>query len=756
MSGLLVGAVRILLMAQAAQATVGGVVRNGDTGEPIAGAVVTFTDLDRSVVSGPDGRYEVFRVPTGPQHITVRYIGHSQHTLHALVPPRGRLNIDVWLRPVPVRLAAITVRSPVEIRGVIPEEGVDYPDRSLTMASVRNHPLLAEPDALLALGGGEVSSRPEAPNGLHVRGGASDQTGYLLDGIPVLNPYHAGGVFGAWNPDAVARLRLSASPRTPSHPPSLSGVVEAETSSPGQRLRAQGSASTTQARVTLDGPIGSSGAGYLLSLRTGFPDVLAPRAEASYLRGATQDLLAKVESPLPHGRLSALLYQSGNDLNTAVVSASDTSSVVAEGRNDFEWHSRSLGATWSGNAASLVARATLWSVASDADASWAADGRTLRLSALRQDAGLLLQVERQTGQRKARFGLRYERIRTQYAVQADSGDTTLLAVDAKTPVASLFAEGALGAGDHLTLTLGTYLATTGARLHPGPSAVLEWRPSGRLLLSARVSRHHQFAQSLRNAESVVGTVFPADLHIGTGARGVPTGRGDLVLMSAELRPVAGIRVGAQAYARWMAGLVLAAPVSAHPFAAEAGFVAGSARAGGLSVEASAGSSRLGAVASYGLTRVSFAFGDSSYVPEHGTRHSLEAGAVMFPTATLSFRIGATALMGRRTTAFAGEFEWEACNLLDQGCEFSGSPRYGVEPLGGKKLPAYVRLDAGVRKHWHLEVAGRDVSVALFGTVTNLLGSRNVLTYAKDPATGRFAAVEMRPRAPLVVGLDWRF
>ncbi len=64
---------------------------------------------------------------------------------------------------------------------------------SLSLAAVRDHPLLAEPDVLQAPGGGEVALRPEAPSGIHVRGGASDQVAYLLDGIPVFSPYHAAG-----------------------------------------------------------------------------------------------------------------------------------------------------------------------------------------------------------------------------------------------------------------------------------------------------------------------------------------------------------------------------------------------------------------------------------------------------------------------------------------------------------------------------------------------------------------------------------
>ena len=54
------------------------------------------------------------------------------------------------------------------------------------------------------------------------------------------------------------------------------------------------------------------------------------------------------------------------------------------------------------------------------------------------------------------------------------------------------------------------------------------------------------------------------------------------------------------------------------------------------------------------------------------------------------------------------------------------------------------------------MGGRQMEMAVFGTYTNLLGRTNVLTYARDPATGRPVAVEMRPRSPLVLGLDWRF
>jgi Carboxypeptidase regulatory-like domain len=74
------GAVEILLAAQVTQATVAGVVRDEETGRPLAGAVVALTDLNRLTATDALGRYVLRQVPAGPQHITVRFIGHSPRT----------------------------------------------------------------------------------------------------------------------------------------------------------------------------------------------------------------------------------------------------------------------------------------------------------------------------------------------------------------------------------------------------------------------------------------------------------------------------------------------------------------------------------------------------------------------------------------------------------------------------------------------------------------------------------------------------
>src|SRR3954466_6901673 len=94
-----------LLLVQAPQASVSGVVRDGESSAPLAEAVVALPDLDRSTLSDSLGRYRFLDVPPGPQHLTVRRIGYAPRTLHAFAPERGALRIDISLQAIPMRLS---------------------------------------------------------------------------------------------------------------------------------------------------------------------------------------------------------------------------------------------------------------------------------------------------------------------------------------------------------------------------------------------------------------------------------------------------------------------------------------------------------------------------------------------------------------------------------------------------------------------------------------------------------------------------
>jgi len=758
------GIARILVAVQVSSGSVAGTVSDGESRAPLADAIVSLIDLDRNTLTGADGRYALADVPPGPQHVVVHRVGYASRTFHALVPRQGTLEINVVLPREPITIAPIEVRGAVPIRGLDDDQHAAFPNRGLSLAAVRNHPLLSEPDVLQATSGGEIVLRPEAPSGIHVRGGASDQIAYVLDGIPVLSPYHAAGTFSAWNPDALARLDVLTTSPPPQFPDALSGVVSATTRAPGAVLQSRGSLSTTQARATIDGPLGHAGAGYLASVRLPIPGLLFHRKEASHLEGDGVDWLGKVETPSFGGRAWLLGYGSDNTIESAAAEPDSAATSEADSvRNVLAWAGGSVGGGWTRQfgAASVTVRA--WRAVASANATWGRQDSipAERLDADRRDVGLVAMVEIAGHERKTTAGIRAERSRTSYLVEPVSGDGRSVSLGARTPVTAAFVqhERSVTARGEIDLSLTSAIAA--GEVYVSPSAQLRYKPGGALVLSGAYARRHQFSQSVRNPESVVSTIFPVDLTVGSGAAsdggagGVPVARSDLGVVALEHRPTAGIRLGVQAYAQRFDAIALVAPLDASPFAA-GGFIEGSGAARGVALEAAANGARYGIIASYGLQRVRLEYADTTYVPEHGATHSIAAGVIVFPSPASSVRLGVESALGRRTTSVLGPFEWEACNLLDLGCEFAGSPRDRAGALGATRLPAYVRVDLGVRMHWHVQAFGREGLLALFGTATNLTGRRNVLTIAVDPATGQRTEIEMRPRAPLVVGIDWRF
>ncbi len=755
MSLLLVAAVQVLFQVQAPQATVRGTVVDEESGEPLVGAVVALSLLNRTVVTDPRGHYFLPRVPSGTQRLTVRFIGHAPRLMNALVPSAGELEINVSLRPVPLSLAPLAVRAPVAVRGIGADDSTAFADRTTSIAAVRQDGRLSEPDVLQALGGGDVSLSPESPSGVNLRGGSSDQVAYLLDGVPVFSPYHSAGLFSAWNPDAIAGLRLAASGPSLGQTHALSGAVAAETRAPGTRTSSRGSLSTTQARVTFDGPIGGHGGGYLVSLRSGFAGDATHKQDFSYLNGGARDGLVTLDFPAFGGRFRLLGYQGSDAFNAAARVGPEIHAPGGDFRNQFTWRSRSVGMEWQRSSAATTLRLRGWHATAKAGVDWAATSGAFDLVSGRRDVGVLASLEHHSGGVTDLIGVRAEFSRTSYLIDSDTASRRSWGLEGRTPLATAFAQQTRSLNDRVQLRVGASLTAGAGALRLSPSAQAEWTVTPVLRLSGGYDRTHQFAQSLRNAESIVGTVFPVDLYVGAGATGVPVARSDQATLTADLRPRSDVHLAVQAYARRLTGLVLVAPRDGEPVAT-GGYAVGSGRAHGVSVEAGLSARRFGVLASYGYQRVRYQYGDSSYVPSHGAEHQLHAGLTVVPVRSLSLRVGATGIFGRRGTIVSGAVISESCNLLDRGCEFAGSPNHNGEALGGLALPAYFRFDIGLRKEWDLGFERRAGTIALFGTLTNVFNRKNLLSFARDDATNRLSRIDLRPRAPLVVGLDWTF
>ena len=741
----------LVLAAQAPGATVTGHVLDAETGLAIRGATVALDDLGVATVSDSDGLYRISGVAAGPQHLVVQAVGYVARQVHALIPAAGSIELHVALDPDPIPLERLDVPPP-DAATTLPAGPRPVLVDSISMAAVLNHPMLAEPDALLALDHGVVTTAAEAPEGMHVLGGASDHTAFEIDGIPVFSPYHSTGRFGAWNPDALGQIELEAGTAPGASAAALSGVVRARSRVPGSRLGARSRLSTSHRGLTVDGPLGSGGV--LVSLRSGYPSFSPGDPDPTRLRGENGDGLLTVHAPLAGGRVMALAFGSESEVDAAAVIPSDTRDGPPP-RNDFEWASRSLGLLWDGTVGGTRLRGTVWHAQLDAEATWSPgnDGSTdVAVDSRRTDVGSQVEMSRGSETRFMAGGVRLEHSRTGYVASARSGAEREL--NARTPVASLFAHllGPLGARG--SVWAGATVWRTGGATGVSPDLRLQWSPTSSLTLQAGLARSHQFAQSLRNGESVAGRIFPVDLPIGADHDEVPIARADHLDASARLRVTPTVSLEGRAWTRTLRDLVLVAPTDAGPFSADSLSI-GSGTARGLAVNGRLTRARLSILTGWSWQRVRHDADGIGYQPQYAAAHSVESGLVVFPGATTSVRLAFVGRFGRRATPVLGDFEWEACNLID-GCEFVGLPETDQDALGTLELPAYLRVDLAARAHWHVRVGGRDSRLGLYGMVTNVLSRRNLLGWSRDPATGRWTGLEMRPTSPLVVGVDWQF
>jgi len=734
----------LLLAVQVSQAGVAGTIRDELTGEPLAEAVVALSELDVRVVTDASGRFAFVGLTPGPHHLTVARHGFEARTLHALIPRTGTVALDISLRPVPLELRGLVVEPRLALRRVEPGAGAS-PDE-VAADAIRNHPLLAEPDVFRVLEGGDVAVPTEANTGVHVRGGAASHTAFTLDGIPVLGPLHAAGTFSAWNPDAIASVRLD--PAARQGVPTLSGAIEGRTRSAGDVATVGTSASTTQARVTFAGPLGE-GAGLLLAVRQGLPSSVVPPRDPAKIRGELGDVLGKLELGVGGGLLEVLAFGSENELSSGAVAEWPSGPGP---RNRFDWKAESFGVSWEGDVGLGHLEVRGWGARAEASAAVGAPGEPqAMLESRRSDRGVLVRVTRDDAVgRELSLGARVGRGSTGYAVDSDqafAADGALTSIAAELGGGVPTWRGGRVGGD-------VDLTATSRGVFASPRVTVESSLGPLATATVAVSRRHQLTQSLRNEESLLGTVFPADLHLGAGMEGVPVARADELSGRLEIRPVTGLAIGVQGYARRL-GSVLVVPSRTGGLFSDGGFDVGATDVTGRSLDLTLAGARYGLVAEYAGQHVETRTQGVAFVPWYAPRHRVQLGVVLHVTPTTTLRAAHTGMWGRRATALTGPVEWESCNLLDGGCELAGAPPHGSD-LGGLVLASYQRTDVGIRKHWHLGLAGRDAMLATHVTLANVFSRSNVMGYGIDPVTGVPMPVDMLPLVPLVVGVELTF
>lgn len=300
----------------ARRSTISGFVREADSEEALAGVIVAASDGTRTVTNAM-GFYSM-TIPCGSVQLAVTYPGFEPASSETMLLERP-LRKDFFMQPSASMLQEIeVVASPNRTMAV---ESTGIGSMNLSRQAIKATPVIfGESDVIktLQLEPG-VSPGIEGMAGMYVHGGNSDENLYMLDNIPLYQVNHLGGLFSAFNTEALRNVDFHKSTFPAKYDGRLSSFVDINTKD-GSMEAHHGSVrlGLTSGAFNIDGPIWKGHTSYSVAVRRSWYDVLtipicaiasAAMKDETYSAGyAFTDVNAKVThrfSDRSHAFLSA-------------------------------------------------------------------------------------------------------------------------------------------------------------------------------------------------------------------------------------------------------------------------------------------------------------------------------------------------------------------------------------------------------------------------------------------------------------------
>ncbi len=296
MLGPRLGLIAFLLIAQAQTPsyTLSGYIRDAANREALAGARVLIVERGTGTLTNAYGYYAI-KLPAGTYTVVAAFVGYQSDTLRLTL--NKNLQHDFALSEEGVMLGTVEIVETYEQRRF--ETGAMSENR-LEVQQLRKLPaFFGEVDVLRSLSFlPGVTTAGDGSSSFFVRGGSFDQNLVLLDEAIVYNPGHIGGIFSAFNADALQDARLYKGYMPPEYGGRLSSALDVrlrEGSAPS--WRASGGIGLISSRLCLEGPLLKDRAGVLITARRSYADLFLLLARDPGLRSSAlyfYDLTAKI------------------------------------------------------------------------------------------------------------------------------------------------------------------------------------------------------------------------------------------------------------------------------------------------------------------------------------------------------------------------------------------------------------------------------------------------------------------------------
>jgi hypothetical protein len=759
-----ISAVAVPLAAQDPAAALVGRVLTVD-GQPVPAAAVTLARDGRVVartVTDGTGRFRLIALVPGNYRMRADALGYAPDERPVRLLAGETLQVTAVVAVAAVAVDAITVRAQRARTRFEEEAGVTVVE--LSGRDLRRLPGLAEGDVMRAV---EVMpgviSTSDFSAAFNVRGGAADQNLILLDGVPIYNPFHLGGVFSVFNVDMVERAELMAGGFPARYGGRVSSVLDVRSDPGDGTATVDGGVSVLAARAAVGGGLPVD-----LAERFGFQRVDARIAgRRSYL-----DVLLAPIVDFPYHLTDVQGVARGWTRNGVLTMTGYAGEDVLDLRNtpDFplpvrlDWGNQALGGRWAGRAGrnEIEARASTSGFATGVDFPDFEDTRaTSRIREWRAGADLARPVGR------AEIGAGFEAAHIAYDNRLESGGTVFRAgADDGWLTAAyvqLTAQSSDWIGELGIRVDGWNAASAPLSVEPAPRlAVKRFTAGGDAAVKLAVGRYTQALHSLRDEEVPIGV----DLWVTAGAR-APVLVSDQVQLGYE-RFGRGLYGAVEAYYRRFDGVITVNP-AAEPDDPLDAFLTGRGTSYGGDIilrRDAAPDRRLDGWVTLSWLRARRTFPDAhadaaevTYAPIFDRRVDLDL-VLRYPMpggaeGGLRFNLG-TGLPYTRPVGAYGVYLYRLVDGQLVAQEFGDDEAQRAVVLGprnAERYPVYHRLDIGLRR----EIRRAWGTATPFLDVLNVYDRRNVLfyfyDYAADPPVR--TGVSMLPILP-TLGVEVRF